>query len=56
VKFHPKNLTFKQKKNSISNYHKHLLDVGVEVEDDLLKVDENRTIHSQICILCFETH
>jgi len=42
VKCHQKNLTFKQKKK-MSNDHDHLLDVGVEVVDDLLKLSENCT-------------
>jgi len=43
MKFHQKNLTFKQKKKPMSNDHNHLLDVGVEFYVALIKVDENRT-------------
>lgn len=43
MKFHKKNLTFKQTKKLMSNDHNHLLDVGVEFDVSLIKVDENHT-------------
>lgn len=43
MKFHQKNLTFKQKNKPMSNNRNHLLHVGVEFDVALIKVDENRT-------------
>jgi len=43
MKFDQKNQTFKQNNKTMPNVHNHLLDIGVEFDVVLIKVDENRT-------------